>query len=104
MIGPGSDKNKLSLSLKIMGNFNNSSYNLYHLYAKNISVMIDSIVNNSLKVITKLAEATDQTDHHHVDVGKVYHSHEQKVPNSTDDQTDGQDVGYLTLPKSQIFL
>ena len=65
---------------------------------------IESIVKNSLKVITKVDEATDQTDHHHADVGKVYHSHEQKVANSTDDQTDGQDIGYLTLPKSQLFL
>ena len=54
--------------------------------------------------MTKVDEATDQTDHHHADVGKVYHSHEQKVANSTDDQTDGQDVGYLTLTKSQFCL
>ena len=84
-----------------MGDYKNSSYSDNHPRKEH---MIESIVKNSLKVITKLAEATDQTDHHHVDVGKVYHSHEQKVPNSTDDQTNGQDAGYLTLTKSQFCL
>ena len=84
-----------------MGDYKNSSYSDNHPRKEH---MIESIVKNSLKIITKLAEATDQTDHHHVDVGKVYHSHEQKVPNSTDDQTHGQDVGYLTLTKSQFCL